>query len=152
MSVIDRLNEEDGVEIEIETPRFSFIKRKSSGRIDFISPLPSLFNYGFIPGTLAPDGDPQDALLLGVRLPRGARVRAQVQGKVRFVDAGERDDKLVCKAGPLTQGDRWTIEAFFAVYAAFKRTLNAARGRPGRTAFAGLEEREGASFSKGRSP
>ena len=37
------------VEVVIEVPRGSFLKRGSSGRIDFISPLPCPYNYGAVP-------------------------------------------------------------------------------------------------------
>ena len=36
------------VEVVIEIPRWSFLKRGSSGRIDFVSPLPCPFNYGAV--------------------------------------------------------------------------------------------------------
>lgn len=130
----------DEIEIEIETPRFGFIKRRSSGGIDFISPIPSLFNYGFVPGTLAADGDPWDALLLGPRRARGQRVISRVRGRVAFIDAGDRDDKIVCKSGPLCPAERRAIAVFFAAYARFKRVLNALRHRQGATAYGGLDE------------
>ncbi len=133
----------DEVEVEVETPRFGFIKRTSSGGIDFISPLPSLFNYGFIPGTRAADGDPQDALLLGPRQPRGCRAVSRLRGRVAFVDAGVRDDKFVCKAGPLSGAERRALALFFTAYARFKRALNALRGRAGETAFGGFDEGAG---------
>jgi inorganic pyrophosphatase len=37
------------VEVVIEVPRGSFLKRRSTGHIDFISPLPCPFNYGSVP-------------------------------------------------------------------------------------------------------
>ena len=37
------------VEVVIEVPRGSFLKRGSTGHIDFISPLPCPFNYGSVP-------------------------------------------------------------------------------------------------------
>lgn len=131
------------VTVEIETPRFCFVKRRADGGVDFISPFPSLFNYGFLPGTRAADGDPQDALLLGRRRARGERVRGRVEARVRFVDAGECDDKLVCSEGEdgaLGVRERWALRAFFTAYATFKRALHALRGRRGRTAYEGIEE------------
>ena len=41
------------LEVVIEIPRGSFLKRGSSGRIDFVSPLPCPFNYGSAPAWLA---------------------------------------------------------------------------------------------------
>ena len=37
------------VEVVVEIPRGSFLKRGSSGRVDFVSPLPCPFNYGSVP-------------------------------------------------------------------------------------------------------
>ena len=37
------------VEVVIEVPRGSFLKRGSTGQIDFISPLPCPYNYGSVP-------------------------------------------------------------------------------------------------------
>ena len=39
------------VEVCIEIPRGSFIKRGSSGELDFVSPFPCPFNYGSIPAS-----------------------------------------------------------------------------------------------------
>ena len=52
------------VDVVIEVPRGSFLKRGSSGRIDFVSPLPCPFNYGAVPGLLGLEGDLLDALVL----------------------------------------------------------------------------------------
>lgn len=108
------------VPIVIEVPRFSFVKRGPTGAIDFVSPLPSPFNYGSIPGTLAEDGEPRDALLLGPRLPRGTRREATVLGVVRFLDAGVADPKVVV-GQRLGRADRVTIDGFFHLYALAKR-------------------------------
>jgi inorganic pyrophosphatase len=37
------------IEVVIEVPRGSFLKRGSTGHVDFISPLPCPFNYGSVP-------------------------------------------------------------------------------------------------------
>lgn len=129
------------VRVLVEVPRFGFVKREAGVGVDYVSPVPSPFNYGCIPGTRAPDGDPEDALVLGPRLPAGAEVEVPVRGVVRFVDAGEPDDKLVCGADPVGPGDRVALIAFFTAYARARALLNRARGRRGRTAFLGLELR-----------
>lgn len=131
------------VEIVVESPLGSFVKRRADGRIDFLSPVPSPYNYGSVPGTLAPDGDPLDAIALGPRLPRGAHIRLPVRAVVRFFDAGAEDRKLVCSAKPLSRWDRARIELFFQVYVRFKRVLNAARRRHGETRYEGIEEPPG---------
>jgi inorganic pyrophosphatase len=125
-------------EVLVELPRGSVIKRRSDGRIDFLSPLPCPYNYGCIPGLVAGDGDPLDALLLGPRLPRGARVRLPVVAVVDFRDAGASDPKVVCSAAPLSARERAGLARFFRVYAVAKRLLSAARGKRGETRFAGF--------------
>lgn len=122
--------------VRIETPRGSFVKRRSDGRVDFVSPLPCPFDYGSLPGTLGADGEPRDALVLGGRRRAGSLVEVSVLGVVHFEDGGLCDDKLVC--GPQGALDRIAtraaIRAFFTVYALAKRV----RGG-GPTRFLGLE-------------
>jgi inorganic pyrophosphatase len=127
------------LEVLIELPRWGFVKRDDSGRIDLLSPLPCPFNYGSVPGSLAPDGQREDALVLGPRLPTGSRQWLQVLGRVRFVDAGLADPKWVCGRSRLSARERISIDAFFNFYARVKRLVNAARGLPGPTHYAGLE-------------
>lgn len=125
--------------IEVEVPRGGFVKRVH-GRVDFVSPLPCPFNYGALPDTTADDGDRLDAVLLGRRQPVGARVRAPHRATVRFVDAGQTDDKLICKDHPLDEADRRRVERFFRAYAWLKGWLNRARGHRGPTRYLGLED------------
>ncbi|MCB1968088.1 MAG: inorganic diphosphatase, partial [Candidatus Accumulibacter sp.] len=51
------------VDVTIEVPRGSFLKRGSLGRIDFLSPFPCPFNYGSVPNYLGLEGDLLDALV-----------------------------------------------------------------------------------------
>ena len=120
------------LEVVIEVPRFSFLKRGSTGRIDFISPLPCPFNYGSIPAYIGLEGDLLDALVLGPRLALGARVRVKAWGAVTLTDRGMSDDKLVCSASPITTLQRREVLRFFHVYARCKALLNMLRRRPGR--------------------
>lgn len=126
------------VEVRIEVPRGGLIKWGSDGRVRYVSPVPSPYNYGSVPGVLAEDGDPLDAVVLGRRLPRGHVAVHDVLGVVRFVDAGLRDDKLVC-GRRLSRGRIVRLLAFFHLYASIKRAANLARGRPGPTACEGFE-------------
>jgi inorganic pyrophosphatase len=130
----------DRVLVRVEVPRGSFLKRRSDGSVDFLSPFPSPFNYGSVPGTLAPDGEPLDAILLGPRRRAGHSEQLPVVAFVRFVDAGVVDTKLVCSAMDLRDEDRRALRSFFRLYAVFKSGLNRLRGRPGRTAYDGLVE------------
>jgi inorganic pyrophosphatase len=129
----------DPVRVLVEVPRFSFVKREAGGGVDFVSPVPCPFNYGCLPGRLAPDGDPPDALVLGPRLPAGTEVDTQAWAVVRFVDDDARDDKLVCAGTRPTEGELAAVAAFFRLYARARGWMNRARGRAGRTAFEGVE-------------
>lgn len=126
------------LEVLVEQPRASFIKRREDGSIDFISPLPCPFNYGSVPGTRADDGDREDALVLGARLPKGTRLSLPVLGRAHFFDAGVYDGKWVCGAR-LSAADTRSIVLFFTLYAWAKRRLNTVRGLTGATRFAGFE-------------
>ena len=118
------------VEVVIEVPRGSFLKRGATGRVDFVSPLPCPFNYGSLPALPAPDGDAQDAVLLGPRRAAGQRVHVPVRGVIGFLDAGQADDKLICAERALSLTDQRRVLAFFRFYALCKRLLNVARLPP----------------------
>jgi inorganic pyrophosphatase len=120
------------VEVVIEVPRGSFLKRGSTGRVDFISPLPCPFNYGSVPKYVGLEGDLLDAVVLGPRLPFGSRVCVEARGAVVMTDRGLSDDKLICSSQPLTPAQRRNVLRFFHFYAKCKALLNLYRGRPGR--------------------
>ncbi|HYH95937.1 inorganic diphosphatase [Hyalangium sp.] len=124
-------------EVLIETPRGSWVKWRSDGRVDFISPLPCPYNYGCIPGFVSDDGDPLDVVVLGPRLRRGERLRVPVVGVVDFIDAGRGDPKVICSGRPLGERERVGVERFFRVYAQFKRVLHRLRGQVPDTRFRG---------------
>lgn len=127
------------VVVRVEVPRGGLAKRGADGAVEVLSPLPCPFNYGCVPGTPGGDGDPQDAVLLGARRPRGALVTARVWAVVRFVDAGRTDDKWVCGEAPPTAAERRGLIAFFAAYGRAKAVLNRLRGRAGETRLLGWE-------------
>src|SRR4051812_37358795 len=118
------------VDIVIEVPRGSFLKRGSTGRIDFVSPLPCPFHYGAVPTHLGLEGDLLDALVLGPRLRYGARVRLKAWGAITLTDRGMCDDKLVCSAQPPSAAEWRDVLRFFHFYAKCKGLLNLWRGRP----------------------
>lgn len=122
------------IEIVIEVPRGSLLKRGSTGQVDFISPLPCPFNYGSVPGFLGLDNDLLDALLIGPRMPLGARLRVTAWDAVSFTDRGMTDDKLICSNHPLSLSERRNVLRFFHFYAKCKSLLNFFRRRPGRNA------------------
>lgn len=122
------------VEVIIEVPRFSFLKRGSTGHIDFVSPLPCPFNYGSVPTHLGMEGDLLDALVLGPRLRLGTHTRLPAWGAVILTDRGMTDDKLVCSEHPVGPSARDEVLRFFHFYARCKGILNLWRRRPGRNA------------------
>lgn len=119
------------VEVIVEAPRGSFVKRRPDGRVDLRSPLPLPWNYGSVVGEVGGDGDPLDAILTGPRRARGHREVTRVVGVVHFVDAGAVDDKLVC--GAIGPAGRLAVAAFFRVYTPLKRLLAWRRGQVGPT-------------------
>lgn len=119
--------------VVIEIPRGGMVKRRGDGSLDFVSPLPSPFNYGSLPGTRAPDGDPLDALVLGPRLRAGTRVEVDVLAVLGFLDRGKLDPKLVCGRSPLSATERRAVERFFWAYERLKRGLQRLRGQHERT-------------------
>lgn len=119
------------MKIVIETPKYSFWKyRKTEEGYEraFFSPLPTIFNYGFIEGTTGPDGMEEDVVVLGPRLTRGSTLeRKHFDGMVMFLDNSIRDDKrLVYISGfrsPVL------LAFYFRLYALFKVFLYAHRER-----------------------
>jgi len=122
------------MDVVIEVPRGSFVKRGSTGQVDFISPLPCPFNYGSVPAYIGLEGDLLDALVLGPRLPLGTHLRVKAWGAVILTDRGMTDDKLVCSAHRMTAEERQMVLRFFSFYAKCKGLLNVWRRRPGRNA------------------
>jgi inorganic pyrophosphatase len=132
------------VDVVIEVPRGSFLKRGSLGQVDFVSPLPCPYNYGSVPTHIGLEGDLLDAVVLGRRLPFGSTVRVTAWGAVTLIDRGIADDKLICSATPVTSADRRAVLRFFRFYAMCKGLLNAWRRRPGRNACDGWRTAESA--------
>ena len=133
----DPLNESiapPDVSVLIEVPRGSFLKRGSTGHVDFVSPLPCPYNYGSVPTHIGLEGDLLDALVLGPRIPLGSLVRLRAWGAVTLTDRGMRDDKLICSEHPLSASQRRRVLSFFRFYAKCKGILNFLRGCPGRNA------------------
>ena len=122
------------VDVVIEIPRGSFVKRGSTGHVDFVSPLPCPFNYGSVPDYIGREGDLLDAVVLGPQLALGARTRIRAWGAVILTDRGMTDDKLICSHRPVTPEQRHRVLRFFRFYAGCKGLLNLLRRRPGRNA------------------
>ena len=121
------------VEVVIEIPRGSFLKRGSDGHIDFVSPFPCPYNYGSIHQYIGGEGDFLDAVVLGPRLAAGSRVQATAYGAIGLSERFMSDDKLICSDRPVTEGDRRRLLRFFRFYAFCKGWLNVLRRQPGRS-------------------
>jgi len=130
--------------VTIEIPRGSFLKRGSSGRLDFLSPFPCPFNYGSVAHLLGLEGDLLDAVVLGPRLPRGHQGTYFVYGAIGLTDRGLYDDKLVCARNPPSARQLRAIVRFFRFYAWCKGWLNRVRGQSGHNACEGWCEAEAA--------
>jgi inorganic pyrophosphatase len=118
MSAVPRL------EVVIEIPKGSFLKRGSTGQLDFVSPLPCPFNYGSVPDLIGLEGDLLDAVVLGPRLSAGAKVTVYAWGAIGLTDRGLYDDKLICSHFPVSQRQQYWIIQFFKLYARAKSLLN----------------------------
>lgn len=131
-------NPPDDINVVIEIPQGSQVKYeldKETGALVvdrfLFTPMSYPAAYGFIPGTLADDGDPADALVLmpGSVVP-GSVIRCRPIGVLHMVDEAGADEKLICvphnKVHPLhaevaTVADlphivRETIKHFFETY------------------------------------
>jgi inorganic pyrophosphatase len=128
------------VDVVIEIPRGSFLKRGSTGHVDFVSPLPCPFNYGSVPRYLGLEGDLLDAVVLGPRLRAGTRLNVRAWGAVILTDRGMTDDKLICSHDAVSERERRRVLRFFHFYARCKGLLNLWRGRPGRNACDGWSD------------
>ncbi len=126
-------NPPPSVEVVIEISRGSFLKRGSSGQVDFVSPVPCPYNYGSIHQYIGGEGDFLDAIVLGPCLAVGSKVRVNAYGAVGFSERSKYEDKLICAAKPINSHDRRNILLFFKLYVFLKGLLNVVRGHGGRS-------------------
>jgi inorganic pyrophosphatase len=126
------------IQVVIEIPAGTFTKYEIDGKtghlfVDRFQSMPVVYptNYGSIPSTVGPDGDPLDALVI-TRQPiyPGVLIRVRPIGLLKMIDGGDIDDKIVAvpisKVDPtydtiktiedLPEIERSRIEQFFAVY------------------------------------
>jgi len=128
------------VRFVIEVPRWGFIKWGADGSVDYLSPLPSPFNYGSAPEHPGHDGDPADVVVLGQRRRRGETGVMAVWGRVRFLDQGHQDDKWICAVRAPRRRERLALESFFRIYALPKSIIGFIT-RSGPSRFEGIELR-----------
>lgn len=92
------------INVVIEIPQGSQVKYevdKDSGAIFvdrfLFTPMAYPAAYGFIPGTLADDGDPADALVLApAPVVPGAVIRSRPIGMLKMEDESGQDEKIIC--------------------------------------------------------
>ncbi len=92
------------INVVIEIPQGSQVKYevdKDSGAVvvdRFIfTPMAYPAAYGFIPGTLADDGDPADVLVLApAAIVPGAVIRVRPIGMLQMEDESGQDEKIIC--------------------------------------------------------
>ena len=128
------------VDVIIEIPRGSFLKRGSNGKLDFVSPLPCPFNYGSVPAFIGLDGDLLDAVVLGPRLPAGTTLSVYAWGAIGMIDRGIYEDKLICALSPIPLWKQRLIFLFFMLYAKAKYLINLTRGSKGRNSCEGWHD------------
>jgi len=111
--------------IVIETPKYSFRKYQKEGsqfKTEFVSPIPTLFNYGFIDGSMSEDGMETDVIVIGPAMRQGDVLeRDHFDGIVRFVDDSLRDDKNIVYIEGFFSKPLFSL--YFRLYALFKSVL-----------------------------
>jgi inorganic pyrophosphatase len=88
----------------IEIPKFSNIKYEYDENenkiiVDRFLHNTNIFpyNYGYVPNTLSPDGDPIDVILLcDYSLFPGCQIKCKVIGAIETSDEKGQDDKIIC--------------------------------------------------------
>jgi inorganic pyrophosphatase len=114
------------MKVIVETPRWSLSKyafEDGGFRVEYRTPFPTLFNYGFVEHTIGDDGKPKDAIILGGRLRQGDAFEVRRVGVVHFIDDGLVDDKMITSFdGRVTLLDKVMMHVFFTVYMLFKIT------------------------------
>lgn len=114
----------------VETPMGSCKKyalQPKLGLIEFHSRLPSNlewpYDYGFIPQTLAPDGDGVDVLIINDRgLFSGCLIEVRVLGSVRERKNGEQNDRVIAVPLP-TKGVPQPTDEYYDISDVPKREL-----------------------------
>ncbi len=106
----------DDVNVVVEIPqgsaqvKYEFDKESGAMFVDRFRHTAMFYpgNYGFVPHTLALDGDPVDVLILGsIAVVPGAVVRCRPIGMLRMEDESGHDEKVL--AVPVG-----TVDAFYA--------------------------------------
>lgn len=110
------------MDIVIETPKYSFFKYHKVGShfdVEFFSPVPTIFNYGFVENSLAEDGMERDVIVIGPRMAQGTVMkRDNFDGILRFIDDSNVDDKHIIYLGGFFSKPIYLF--YFQIYVVFK--------------------------------
>lgn len=131
------------MKVVIETPKYSFFKYNRSDdhyRKVFFSPVPTIFNYGYIEGVKGADGMEVDAVVLGPRMDQGTVIEfSRCWGVIRFMDDSTKDDKYLFYISGYRSSH--ILSFYFKVYALFKTFLYLiSEQRISQCKFLGIEE------------
>ena len=94
----------DYVDVLVEIPfgsnmKYEFDKKAGMLRCDRLLHTPHAypFNYGYIPNTLAGDGDDLDAVIVNkYRIEAPSLIRCRIIGALLTVDEKGKDEKVIC--------------------------------------------------------
>lgn len=78
--------------------KYEYDEKTNTLMLDRVLPNSNSFpyNYGYIPNTLAPDGDAVDIILLSShQLQPGCMVKIRVVGGIETIDENGKDDKIL---------------------------------------------------------
>lgn len=103
----------------IETPAFTRHKYAYDSNFEMMTLRVTLpeglawpYDYGFVPGTLAQDGDPLDVLLLNdISTFTGCLVEARLLGIIRLKKNGVQNDRLIARP-PRRKGVALSTDGF----------------------------------------
>lgn len=126
--LIERMSMTPSIKVYIEIEKdsnmkYEYNKQSQQLELDRILPAPFVypFAYGFIPNTLAADGDDLDALIIhpdgSIRMDTTYDVH--VVGALRMEDEHGADEKVLCvldAATVVTDAEKAAIEVFFSTY------------------------------------
>lgn len=90
------------INVKIEIPKnsmYKYEKKKDTNTLvlDRVLNQPVPYNYGFVPDTMAGDGDPLDVFVVSTeRIEPLSEVKAKILFAIKGKDNGKQDDKLVC--------------------------------------------------------
>lgn len=121
------MSDSDEITVIVEIPYMSNVKYEvEDGNlcVDRVLPVPMMYpgNYGFIPETLAGDGDPVDVLIINSTafLPM-CHVKCRVLGMLETVDEKGPDEKVI--AVPINKVEN-TFDEWINIDNVPKNTLN----------------------------